>query len=91
MKRILAAAAVALLVGCAGTQFTWDQARQIKQGMSEDQIVALMGKPHTVRSSNGQQVWVWVWVNTLAGSTKTVSVVMVDGKVKEAPEIPKSF
>ena len=42
-KLFLTALFSVLLVGCAGTNFNWDNARQIKQGMNEKEAVALMG------------------------------------------------
>lgn len=90
-RKVLASIIAALLItGCAGTRFTWDQARSIRSGMTEAEITTLMGPPNAVRSSAGQQVWVWVWVDAFIG-TRTVSVVMKDGLVAEKPEIPASF
>lgn len=80
----------AISVGCAGTQFTWDQARQLKQGMTEQEATAVMGNPHTVRATGDKQVWVWVWVNSFTG-TQSVSAVFENGTLVEAPKIPATF
>lgn len=93
MKKLLVIAAslcVAALVGCAGTQFTWDQARQLRNGMTEQEATAVMGAPTTVRAQGDRQTWVWVWVNSFTG-TQTVSAVFQNGTLVEAPKIPDSF
>jgi hypothetical protein len=47
LKGSTVAAALAALVLAArdGTGFKWDEARQIKAGMTEAEVVALMGPP----------------------------------------------
>ena len=77
-------AACLTLSGCAGTNFEWDNARQIKAGMTEQEVTNLMGAPYLVRSESGKLTWVWSYANTFDG-VKTVSVVFVDGKVTEPP------
>lgn len=78
------------LTACAGTAFNWDSARQIKPGMNEQEVEALMGAPYLVRSQHGGITWVWSYADAFAGA-KSVSVVFVDGKVAEPPPIPTSF
>lgn len=87
------AAALLLAIGltaCAGTAFKWDNARQIKAGMTEQEVEAIMGAPYLVRSQNGGVTWVWSYADAFAGA-KSVSVVFVNGKVAEPPPIPTSF
>lgn len=79
-----------VLAACAGSDFDWDQARKIKPGMSEPELVSLMGKPHTVSTQGERQVWVWVYVGAFSGS-KSVSAILKDGKVAQAPTIPESY
>lgn len=78
------------LSSCAGTNFTWDNARQIKSGMSEQEVTAIMGSPYLVKSESGKLTWVWSYADTFSG-VKMVSVVFNDGKVVEPPPIPSSF
>jgi len=83
-----------LIAGCAGTSFKWDQARQIRDGMSEKELVSIMGSPYQVRvGEDGQQLWQWVHVDLygFSGGTKTLNVQVKDGKVVKAPAIPESF
>lgn len=79
------------IAGCAGTSFNWDQARQIRPGMTEDEVTQVMGRPYMVRSGPEGQTWIWSYANTLSADVRTVSVVIKDGRVVSAPDIPKSF
>lgn len=75
---------------CAGTNFDWDSAREIKAGMTEEQVSTLMGPPYLVKSTPDGLTWVWSYANSFSG-VRTVSVVFKDGLVVAAPEIPASF
>lgn len=87
---LLLAALMFLVAGCAGTQFEWATARQIKAGMTENEVIALMGPPYLVKSQGGTITWVWSYADAFSGS-KSVSVVFKDGKVSDPPPIPSSF
>ncbi len=91
MKKTLCMLALsAAISGCAGTSFKWDQARQVKEGMTEAEVTQLMGAPYLVKSGQDGMVWVWSHADAFAGS-RSVSVVIKDGKVTKAPVIPESF
>lgn len=90
MRTLAAILLAATISACAGTNFTWDTARQLKPGMTEQEVTAIMGPPYLVQSRSGELVWVWSYADTFAG-VKTVSVVFKDGKVAQAPAIPESF
>lgn len=79
------------MAGCAGTSFNWDQARQIKVGMSESELETLMGRPYMVRSGPEGQTWIWSYANAMTAGVRTLSVQLRDGKVVAAPDIPRSF
>ena len=52
MKKLFLAALVSVtLAGCFGNNFSWTNARQIRQGMSEREVIALMGKPTRIQPS----------------------------------------
>jgi hypothetical protein len=89
----IAAAAVLVLVlsGCAGTSFSYDEARKVKIGMTEDQVTQIMGPPYSVVSQADGQMWIWSHVNGMTGASRVISFRMVDGKVIEVPTIPSSF
>jgi hypothetical protein len=88
--RYLVAIIFVFLVGCAGTNFSWDNARKLKLGMNETEVVELMGPPNHINSSTNGTIWVWVWVN-LYSQTKTLTVTMKDGVLTKIPDIPKTY
>jgi outer membrane protein assembly factor BamE (lipoprotein component of BamABCDE complex) len=52
MHRALLSSLFAIaLTACAGTYFRWEDARKIQQGMTEQQVLALMGNPAAVASA----------------------------------------
>lgn len=88
---ILVAVVVASLAGCAGTNFNWNNARQIKEGMSEQQVLTLLGKPNMTTSTPNGLIYVWSFANGFTGTARSVSVIMKDGVVVSAPSIPDSY
>nr|DAS44423.1 MAG TPA: SmpA / OmlA family [Bacteriophage sp.] len=92
MKNLILAAVVAAgLAGCAGTNFNWNNARQIKEGMSEQQVLTLLGKPNMTTSTPNGLIYVWSFANGFTGTARSVSVIMKDGVVVSAPSIPDSY
>jgi outer membrane protein assembly factor BamE (lipoprotein component of BamABCDE complex) len=94
MKKIaFILAALVLLAGCAtaGREVNWNRARQVKVGMSEPEVTALMGAPYMVSSRDGGQRWIWTYVNGFTGASSTMTVDWKDGKVVSVPSIPASF
>lgn len=90
MRVVLIMAAVALLVACAGTPFTFGEASRVKVGMTEEQVYELMGNPYSVVSKGDSQMWVWSHA-TAFGGAKSVSFEFKDGRVATVPTIPKAF
>ena len=96
MSRLLTLVlACALLIGCAtaGTKFDFQNARQLRVGMTEQEVTQLMGKPMSVTARGQSQIWVWSFAKAGAFSidSKSLSVIFTDGLVSEAPTIPDSF
>ena len=85
---ILAAAAGA---GCTGSDFQWNQASQLRPGLTQEQVEALMGSPTDVRTREQGAVWTWTYLNAASGQARAVSVVMRDGRVVDAPGVPLAF
>lgn len=77
-----------MFVGCAGTRFTWDQARQLKTGMTKPQVLAVMGEPYLKTYSAGNEKWIWSHSDFL-GDTKAVSILFADDTVTSVPPIPR--
>lgn len=90
MKKLFAIIALAVLVGCAGTPIKWNNARQVKLGMTQDEVTSLMGRPYMVSSREGGQRWVWTFATGFGGA-ESMSVDFKDGKVVSVPPIPDSF
>ncbi len=92
MKRLLALISLcAALLGCAGTPFSWESARQVKLGMTTKQVVEIMGQPTTASwRDNNTQVYVWVDSNAFTGM-KTFSVHFTDRKATSVPPIPDGY
>lgn len=91
MNRFIIIACTLILSACAGTPFKWNDARQIREGMSTQDVTALIGPPHTVSARDGIVRYVWVEVSMLDYSTKSLSIDFRDGKVVKAPPIPAEF
>lgn len=91
-KASLAGAVLALLLfaGCVGTPFRWDTARQIKVGMSEAQVIELMGKPLTMSAADGKEYWTWNY-GTGIGTGGYFRIVLKNRVVTEVPEIPHNL
>lgn len=89
-----AALATISLAGCATAgsgKFSWDNARQVKAGMSQQEVVALMGPPYLTQGigQNGVKL-VWVHVNLFAG-TESAAMTFKDGKAVDSFHVPESF
>lgn len=95
MKKIAIALLTAgILSGCmsVGTKIDWNNARQVKDGMTKEQVVKLMGQPHTVAArADGSQRFVWVYVSTFSGSQTAALDFDAEGRVKKAFTVPDSF
>ncbi|MGR3991631.1 outer membrane protein assembly factor BamE domain-containing protein [Pseudomonas sp. 1121_17] len=89
-QKLILAAAIVILAGCAGTSFTFGQASQVKVGMTEDQLYEIMGNPYMVTSREEGQMWIYSHATAFSGA-KTVSFETKDGKVTKVPYIPKEF
>lgn len=90
MRMALIGALLLVAAGCAGTPFKFENARKVQIGMTEAEVVSLMGRPYMVSSRSGEQLWVWSHANAFA-QAKSVSIVMKEGKVIAVPDIPSSF
>ena len=78
------------LTGCAGTPFSWDNARQIQPGMTVEEVTAIMGPPLMVSASSAGIIYTWSYAAAFSGS-RAMSIVFIDNKVAKSPTIPASF
>lgn len=88
--RLIALLMAATVADCAGTRFSFDEARQIKVGMTEAEVTERLGRPYSVATRGDTQVWVWSYSSTF-GDTRAISFIFKDGKVQAVPPIPSSF
>lgn len=91
MKRYALVLASALfLSACAGTNFSFENARKVQVGMTESEVIGIMGKPFMVTTRGDKVIWVWSHANAFSGA-KSVSFVFKDGVVDNVPNLPKTF
>lgn len=93
-QRLIGLCAVLFLAACAGTQFSWDQARSIKVGMDKEEVTKIMGSPNqTVSKATGEETWVWVWVTSGLASmnTRSFTISFKEGRVATIPSVPDAY
>src|SRR5690606_36989807 len=68
MTRIAAALLVLALAGCAGTDFRWEDTEKVHDGMTEAEIIAILGAPYQrVQAAGGMTVLTWSYATALGG------------------------
>lgn len=91
MKQIACIALYVVLQGCAtaGSYFTIDQANQVRNGMTREEVIEVMqGKPYSIRDQGKTFVWSYA-ESGLFGQTQHRAVRFsfdADGKVYGIPE-----
>lgn len=70
----------AVMASCAGTPFKWEDTEKIHVGMSEDEVIAILGKPHSRTASNRLVICTWSFA-TAFGGARAVSYSFRDGKL----------
>jgi outer membrane protein assembly factor BamE (lipoprotein component of BamABCDE complex) len=94
ISRIIAITIIAFgLAACAAGSgsIDWNAARKVKEGMTKEEVTALMGNPYSVTTKGKEeQVWVWVHVKPFAGASHA-ALTFKEGKVKQAWEVPPDF
>lgn len=88
MEKYLVFAAVIAVAGCAGTNFAWEDADKIKNGMTEAEVVEILGRPYLRQQSGNGVVLAWSHASAFGGA-KAVSFRFVDGKVVGGSTINK--
>jgi hypothetical protein len=91
LKHIISVAAFIGLGGCVsmGTNYDPSRVSSLHAGMTEAEVVALLGKPNGVATNaNGQRVLVWMHStgSMFGASARSVSLVFgPDGRLLQAP------
>lgn len=80
------------LAGCAssGTKFEWANASKVQVGMTEADLIAVMGgRPNAVTTRGNVQSWTWIYVsaNPLEIGSRRVSFGLTDGRVSAVPNL----
>jgi hypothetical protein len=93
VKQAICAAAALALAGCVsmGTNYDPNRVASLRAGMSEAEVVALLGKPNGVATNpNGQRVLVWMLSSgsMFGANARSLSLVFgPDGRLQAAPSI----
>ncbi|MBI1891724.1 MAG: hypothetical protein HYS18_13820 [Burkholderiales bacterium] len=92
-SKFIAVLAAVVLSACAGSgKIDWNGARQLKAGMTEKEVLTLMGTPYSVRTSGpSTKLLVWVHVNGMTGMHQSLALPIENGVLKQAPSIPDNF
>lgn len=80
-----------VLTGCVGTNFTWQQASQVKVGMTDGEVLQIMGKPYLFNSFSNRVEWIYAW-GSLSGQSRSVIFNFdTNGIVTSTPHIPSAL
>jgi guanyl-specific ribonuclease Sa len=63
----------------SGTPFRWEDADKVQNGMTEAEVVAILGKPYSRRESGDDAILVWSY--TSAGGSHAVACRFSKGRV----------
>lgn len=92
MKKLITAVSLALsLSACVsyGTPIKWDSVRATHAGMTEKELLAVMGQPSSVSTRGTDTIYIYMFVST-SGSAYA-SFKLNDGIVTLAPTVPAGF
>lgn len=78
--RLTLCAVALLLAACAGTNFKWEDTAKIRDGMSEAEVIAILGPPFQRVQTGPLTVVTWSYA-TAFGGAKAVSYRIVNGNV----------
>lgn len=73
-------ASIVVLSGCAGTPFKWEDTAKVRNGMTEAEVIAILGQPYARSQSGNVTVLMWTFAHVFGGA-KAVSYRFVDGHV----------
>lgn len=90
MKRVMQTILLAVaLTACAGTPVDWNEARNLKVGMTTQEVEAKLGSPYMVTSMpDGSLTYIWSYANMMTGRSGALKLPFKDGKLVSSPVIP---
>jgi outer membrane protein assembly factor BamE (lipoprotein component of BamABCDE complex) len=86
MARLASLMLALLVVACAtvGRDFSFEDAQRIQLGMTEVQVLEIMGKPTNKSLDGTGELWMWMYVTSTIGSppnSKSFAVKIKSGQV----------
>lgn len=95
MKIQLAVVAVLIACSVAGCvprhKFTMENARKIKTGMTEEEVIALIGEPTSISVNPMFTILTWSYINTITRQYQTVTLYSKDGKIVSQQEMSEQY
>lgn len=91
MKRLFLLAAL-VISGCTvqrGTYVEWEDANKVRNGMTQEQVIEIMGEePNTVIGNGEELVWFYAQANVVTGGTysRSIRFKFKDGRTYDVPE-----
>lgn len=88
MRTFVSAILAALLISCAGTPFDWDDTAKIRNGMTEAEVIAILGPPYSRSQSGGAAILTWSYKG-IGSPARAVAYRFHDGRVTGITTIGK--
>jgi hypothetical protein len=79
-RKLTLAAITLLLASCAGTPFEWEDTAKVRNGMTEAEVTAILGKPYTRTQSGNIAILTWSYAG-IGSAAKAVSYAFQGGRV----------
>jgi outer membrane protein assembly factor BamE (lipoprotein component of BamABCDE complex) len=90
-ETVLITMSIVLLLGCsAGKHIEMSNIQSISIGMTEDQVIGIMGTPvaSEIIGKNGEKALTWGYLETFTMTHEIYIVIVKDGKIIKAPKYP---
>jgi hypothetical protein len=52
----------------SGTPFSWEDADKVQHGMTQEEVIAILGEPYSRKESGDDAILVWSYTSTVGGS-----------------------
>lgn len=84
--RALCVALALMLCACAGANFDWEDTERITPGMTEAEVVSILGRPYSRAQEGRVTVLTWSYAGAFGGG-RAVAFRLVDGRVVGSSEV----
>lgn len=85
MKPLVLSLVVVALFGCSTNPARVEKVLTLKEGMSTNEVLAVMGPPSKVREFPAQRLTQWEWSSRSIGVKRNGSILISDGVVFQVP------